>query len=77
MRVKTNMGTFISLAEGFFPAQVEDAELELLWAGINQPHIRLCVISYVTLWCFRRLNRPESRFVFLNVVLQSTYHSLH
>ena len=33
--------------------------------------------AYVPLRFFRCLNRPKSSFVFLNVLLQGTYYSLH
>ena len=43
----------------------------------NQPQTRLCMEAYVTFWFFSCLNRAKSRFVFLNIILQSTYYSLH
>ena len=39
--------------------------------------VHLCLEADFAFWLFRSLNRPESRFVFHNVVLQSSNHSLH
>ena len=43
----------------------------------NQPHIHLCMEADVTLWFLSCLDRPESRLVLFDVVLQGTYYSLH